>query len=159
MGDGDEMSRDIHVDFAAIEGILKPYAAGPGGLRLTEVLPEVRGVELQGTRAGLARLVLVLLEVLRRRELGESEAAGVSEAVAELGWVVSHRDDLPLLLISLVDGFEHQSVGEGGRGAKTVSFRDRMALLGCGLVGFVLMFLLFSGVLFWGQFLLGKTWT
>lgn len=157
MGDAGEMSRDIDVDFAAIDGILEPYTVGPAGLRLTEVLPEVRGVELQGTRAGLARLVLVLLEVMRRHEVGESEAARVSEAVAGLGWVVSRRDDLPLFSISVVESFEHQSVGEDGRGAKPVSFRDRLGLLGCGLVGFVLLFLLISGVLFWGLLLLGKT--
>lgn len=62
---------------------------------------------------------------------------------AFIGWI--HRTDV----VPISDEIQARRRAKAWRS-------DRLALLGCGLVGSLLMFLLVSGVLLWGAIITGK---
>lgn len=130
----------------AIERELAEYSLG-GTPRWVAHAPVAGGVVLVGNPAALLTLAARLVQAARlpaETQVDEPWVVPQSEITAET------TEERLFRALRWDEWRDEPTVATNPSHPK---WRDRVALFGCALVGFVLMFLLVSGILFWSKLL------
>ena len=102
-------------------------------------------------RAGCIALASNLLRLASKPE--SSDGTDVVQHISDINQINDGDNDLEIFLLRRMESMDLKQMDES---ADSPRLKDRLAMLGCGLVVIMVATIFLSGIYFWGQLILGE---